>query len=143
MYRYSSNDRPHGTTRSSVNIYPRVGGLDNAAGASDAAIGSPTNGAWPTNCTHQRMLIAGGRWTSNGITASDIAIQTSGPYTEAAVTTPYLLLSRIRSRAEFTARSRNTTDHPNATPKCMRRPIAAVCVPPVSASGPSSTLATP
>jgi hypothetical protein len=45
----------------------------------DATIGNPTNGMCPISWIHQRMLIAGGRWTSRGMTASDLTIQMKAP----------------------------------------------------------------
>ena len=54
----------------------------------DATIGSPTNGKCPKSWIHQRIVIEGGRHTINGITTSDITIQTSGPYAAATLITP-------------------------------------------------------
>src|SRR5215813_4708077 len=109
----------------------------------DHTIGIPTKGMWPISWTNQRILIAGGRCKRSGMTASDITIQMKGPYSDATLTTPYGELSNLRiQRARLTI-NRNTTDHPKATPKCMRTPIANVKAPPSSALAPNSVLATP
>src|SRR5215510_2144093 len=109
----------------------------------DHTIGIPTNGMWPISWTNQRILIAGGRCKRSGMTASDITIQMKGPYSDATLTTPYGELSNLRIHCARLANNRNTTDHPKATPKCIRTPIANVKAPPLNASGPSSVLATP
>ena len=109
----------------------------------DHTIGIPTNGKWPISWTNQRILIAGGRCKRIGMTASDITIQMKGPYSDATLTTSYGELSNLRIQFARLANNRNTTDHPKATPKCIRTPIANVKAPPLNASGPSSVLATP
>src|SRR5215510_6791727 len=109
----------------------------------DHTIGIPTNGMWPISWTNQRILIAGGRCKRIGMTASDITIQMKGPYSDATLTTPYGELSNLRIQRARLRINRNTTDHPKATPKCIRTPIANVRAPPLNASAPSSVLATP
>ena len=58
---------------------PSVRSSPDGGSTLDATIGSPTNGKWPKNWIHQRIVIEGGRCTITGITTSDITIQTSGP----------------------------------------------------------------
>ncbi len=77
------------------------------------------------------------------MTTSDITIQMNGPYSEAIFATPYRELRTARTQGQRKARNRKTADHPNATPKCMRTPNATVAVPPVNASLPKRTAATP
>ncbi len=67
------------------------------------------------------------------MTASDITIQTKGPYSAATLITPYGASRRARTRRERRRRNRNTADQPKATPTCTRTPITTVVVPPSKA----------
>ena len=86
--------------------------------------------------------MVGGRCVIDGITSIDIVIHTMGPNTAATAKRPAAEVTVRRTGASF-SRMENTVDHANATAKWIAMPMAAVRLPPLSASGPSGTDATP